>query len=292
MLVLPTLLAVLPSILRSRAAVELENLALAPAPPNRRASEVRCKTPEINLRRPPLVDLSLQSLARLALGAGHSQTRNGPGLASGRLSTVLELEGAAPQTWTTNQLALDFVNTRAVQDGEPIELLPNFIALLRWFNAAGLLNFGQVAALRQEWDGSKRARGIAEAMRVLREKLRKQLLTWERGMSVRQTILDELNSLMAKHPMRTRLKAKGKSCLTELWFEPHEPEDLFAPLAHSAAILLADLDHKRVRKCARCVLHFHDTSKKGTRRWCSMQLCGNRLKVAAYAARRRQRTHE
>src|SRR5438309_11915489 len=33
-------------------------------------------------------------------------------------------------------------------------------------------------------------------------------------------------------------------------------------------------------------LHFHDISKKGTRRWCSMQLCGNRLKVAACAARR------
>jgi len=42
---------------------------------------------------------------------------------------------------------------------------------------------------------------------------------------------------------------------------------------------------KRVRKYANCVLHFHDTSKKGTRRWCSMQLCGNRFKVAAYAAR-------
>src|SRR6516162_4011744 len=106
MLVLPTLLAVLPSILRSRAAVELENLALAPAPPNRRAPEVRCKTPEINLRRPPLVDLSLPALARLALGAGHRQARNGPGLASCRLSTALDLEGAARPTWTTGHSAL------------------------------------------------------------------------------------------------------------------------------------------------------------------------------------------
>ena len=191
-----------------------------------------------------------------------------------------------------NQLALDFVNTRLVQNGQPIELLPNFAALLRWFYAAGLLNSRQVAALRQQWDGSKRARGIAEAMRLLREKLRKQLLAWERGMSVHQPILDELNNLMAMRPMRTRLRAKGKSCSTELWFEPREPEDLFAPLAHSGAILFADLHRKRVRKCARCVLHFYDTSKKGTRRWCSMQLCGNRLKVAAYAARQRQRTHK
>ena len=191
-----------------------------------------------------------------------------------------------------NQLALDFVNTRLVQNGQPIELLPNFAALLRWFYAAGLLNSRQVAALRQQWDGSKRARGIAEAMRLLREKLRKQLLAWERGMSVHQPILDELNNLMAMRPMRTRLRAKGKSCSTELWFEQREPEDLFAPLTHSGAILFADLHRKRVRKCARCVLHFYDTSKKGTRRWCSMQLCGNRLKVAAYAARQRQRTHK
>jgi predicted RNA-binding Zn ribbon-like protein len=89
--------------------------------------------------------------------------------------------------------------------------------------------------------------------------------------------------------MGTRLTTNGKLCSTELWFEPREPEDLFAPLAYSAATLFATVDRKRVRKCARCVLHFRDTSKKGTRRWCSMQLCGNRLKVAAYAARRRQR---
>jgi len=76
---------------------------------------------------------------------------------------------------------------------------------------------------------------------------------------------------------------------TELYFERRHPEDLFAPLAHGVAALFANVDRRRVRKCNQCVLHFHDTSKKGTRRWCSMQLCGNRLKVAAYAARRRLR---
>ena len=69
--------------------------------------------------------------------------------------------------------------------------------------------------------------------------------------------------------------------------QPRKPEDLFAPLAHSAATLFAEADRNRIRKCGQCVLHFYDTSKKGTRRWCSMQLCGNRAKVAAYAARRR-----
>jgi predicted RNA-binding Zn ribbon-like protein len=97
---------------------------------------------------------------------------------------------------------------------------------------------------------------------------------------------------MAAHPMLSKLQATGSVPSLELWFEPCQPEDLFAPLAHSAAKLFASGDHNRVRKCGQCVLHFHDTSKKGTRRWCSMQLCGNRLKVAAYAARRRGNAHE
>jgi len=53
------------------------------------------------------------------------------------------------------------------------------------------------------------------------------------------------------------------------------------------AALFAEADRNRVHKCGPCVLHFHDTSKKGTRRGCSMWLCGNRLKIAAYAALQR-----
>ena len=191
-----------------------------------------------------------------------------------------------------NQLALDFLNTRLVQKGEPMELLPDFSALLRWFQAADLLRSRQAANLQQQWGESGRARRAVEAMRGLREKLRKEILAWERGGAIHHSAVDELNRLMADHPMRTRLKASGSGSSTELYFEPHQPEDLFAPLTHRAAMLLANVDRKRVRKCEHCVGHFHDTSKKGTRRWCSMQLCGNRQKVAAYAARQRLRAHE
>ncbi|SRR6266700_5984516 len=186
-----------------------------------------------------------------------------------------------------NHLALDFLNTRPVQNGEPLELLPDFIALLRWFQSAGLLSARSAAILRRRWEGSHRARRAVAAIRELREKLRSEVVAWERGVAVRRSTLDRLNRLLADHPMRTRLSATRNALSLSLWFEPQQPADLFAPLAYSAATLFAKVDHSRVRKCGQCVLHFHDTSKKGTRRWCSMQLCGNRLKVAAYAARRR-----
>jgi|SRR5215469_4031887 len=186
-----------------------------------------------------------------------------------------------------NHLALDFLNTRPVQNGEATELLTDFIALLRWFQAADLLSCRVAGKLNQDWTGSARAQQTLEAMRDLRERLRKEVLGWEGGGAVHHSTIEELNQLMAKHPMRSRLKRKGSESSVERYFEANQPEDLFAPLAHSAAELFANVDRSRVRKCDNCVLHFHDTSKKGTRRWCSMRFCGNRLKVAAYAARRR-----
>jgi len=187
-----------------------------------------------------------------------------------------------------NDLVLDFLNTNPVQNGEAVELLPDFDALLRWFQAAELLSSRQAASLREQWGGSARAQHLVEAMRELRERLRKEVLSRERGGTVHRDAVDELNQLMAEHPMLTRLRSRGSTSVTESWFDPRQPEDLFAPVAHRAAILFADVDRNRVRKCGQCVLHFYDTSKKGTRRWCSMQLCGNRLKVAAYAARQRR----
>ncbi len=186
-----------------------------------------------------------------------------------------------------NHLALDFLNTRPVQNGEPMELLSDFSALLRWFKAAGLLSSREVTNLQPQSGQSATAQRALDDIRQFREKLRKEILAWEGGADLHRATVDEVNRLMAAHPMRSRLKATGNVHSLEPWFEPHQPEDLFAPLAQSAAKLFAKADRNRVRKCGQCVLHFYDTSKKGTRRWCSMQLCGNRLKVAAYAARRR-----
>lgn len=188
-----------------------------------------------------------------------------------------------------NQPALDFLNTRPVQNGETVELLSSFAALLRWFQTADLLNSRDAATLLQRWGESARARRVVEAVQELREHFRKELVAWERGGSLSHSTARELNRLMADHPMITRLKMSGGTSSTESYFEPREPEDLFAPLAHGVAMLFANVDRRRVRKCVQCVLHFLDTSKKGTRRWCSMQLCGNRHKVAAYAARQRRR---
>ena len=186
-----------------------------------------------------------------------------------------------------NQLALDLLNTRPLMDGQLVELLPDFGAVLRWLRAAGLLDGAQVGRLERRWGKSAEARRTVEEIREFRERLRAELLRWEDGGALSHAMVRELNRLQAEYPMRRRLAAKSGAPAMESYFEVQKPEDLFAPLADAAARLFTEADRARLRKCRNCILHFLDTSKKGTRQWCSMQLCGNRFKVAAYAARKR-----
>jgi predicted RNA-binding Zn ribbon-like protein len=64
-------------------------------------------------------------------------------------------------------------------------------------------------------------------------------------------------------------------------------EWLLAAVARSAAEIIAEGPRARLRLCAnpRCGLWFYDTSRTHRRRWCSMTVCGNRHKVAAFAHR-------
>jgi len=66
---------------------------------------------------------------------------------------------------------------------------------------------------------------------------------------------------------------------------------LLAALARSAAELLVEGSRARIRRCANpsCRLFFYDNSRTHRRRWCSMAVCGNRHKVAAFL--RRHSTH-
>jgi predicted RNA-binding Zn ribbon-like protein len=70
-------------------------------------------------------------------------------------------------------------------------------------------------------------------------------------------------------------------------------EWLLAAVARSGAEIIAEGPRARLRLCAnpRCGLFFYDTSRTHRRRWCSMTVCGNRHKVAAFARRQASVRH-
>ena len=185
-----------------------------------------------------------------------------------------------------NHLLLDFINTRPVMDGEAVELLPDGNALARWLGVAGLVNQRESARLMRLWSAPEFA-ACAQELREFRERVRETVLKIEQGEHVSPGVLKNLNGLLVNYPDLEQVAQVEAGFERRRRFEPEIPEHAFAPLADAFADLLTAIPASRVRKCNGCVLHFYDTSKKGTRVWCSMNLCGNRAKVAAFADRKR-----
>ena len=199
----------------------------------------------------------------------------------------------APKEWIDgflfvgNHLALDFLNTRLVLPEGPKELLPDIDALIRWLVASGLLTSHKGKALVRKWRDTPRAAVFLEELVTFRERLRAVVVRQEAGYSVSDAFISELNSVLKQHPSVIELQRQGQKLEREAVVEPEEPDDIWAPVAIAVAELLSDVPLVRVRKCEACIVQFLDTSKKGSRRWCSMSICGNKIKVAAYQQRKR-----
>lgn len=186
-----------------------------------------------------------------------------------------------------NDPSLDFVNTEVMLVGARTDLLQSFADLTVWFEQAKLASMPDLHRFAKVWTDTPAAEAAFQAARALRGVLRNSV---ERLASTGKVLHDlaELLTKELRHPClathvvhsRGRLKTKPRWIL-------EQPRDLLVVVAHYAANFFAGADYTAVRKCENpeCILYFHDTSKNHTRRWCSMGLCGNRAKVAAFRDR-------
>lgn len=189
--------------------------------------------------------------------------------------------------FVANKPILDLLNTRPVLSDGATELLPDVHALERWLIASGIVTSPKTKAIVRGWRQSTEAVAFLEELIAFREKLREAVVRIENGLVPTDVFLAEVNSLMNQHPRHTSLHKREGMVVRETLFEPRKPVDLWAPIIDMTVDLLTETEPSRIRKCESCVVHFFDTSKKGSRRWCSMNLCGNKVKVAAYQRRKR-----
>lgn len=188
---------------------------------------------------------------------------------------------AAPPYFIADNLALDFINTAIGADPKRIECLNDDAQVLDWLRRAGL----PVEIARQPLPGQRGA--LLGAALALRETARELLLSRKVRRSGDPSALN-------------RVLARGKTYQELVWKKAQKPErmqrrrvatpeDLLVPIAEAVAELLTDGEFTLVRKCEspECTLWFYDRTKSHHRRWCSMAVCGNRMKVAAFRARHR-----
>jgi predicted RNA-binding Zn ribbon-like protein len=186
-----------------------------------------------------------------------------------------------------NRPILDLLNTKPVLAGGPTELLPDVRALERWLIASGTVSSAKDKATLRNWRNSSESEAFLKDLVAFRERLRDNVLRIESGTPPSEAFLSEVNRMLLQYPRHASLRKRDGKLIRETILELRKSDDLWAPIVDATADLLADTETSRIRKCETCVVHFFDSSKKGSRRWCSMNICGNKLKVAAYQRRKR-----
>ena len=179
---------------------------------------------------------------------------------------------------------IDFVNTSLDDD---LEFLPNFESLLAWSTAAKLIDGAAKRAIVKAASSHARDRALREA-RALRGELRRAADRILCGENPRPAAIARVNELLREHPRIIQLRRSSsdgwQTVADDAVCGPLLP---LAAVAEDFAEFLATADLSLLRRCEKdpCRVLFYDTSRNHARRWCSMQLCGNRTKVARHRAR-------
>ncbi|MFQ5944110.1 MAG: CGNR zinc finger domain-containing protein, partial [Anaerolineales bacterium] len=186
-------------------------------------------------------------------------------------------------------LPLDFANTAEWHlSSAPDDLLTDYSDLVGWSQAAGLIN--ENVALSLLADAAKRPEQTkavfkrAHAMREATFRIFKAVAEGEKPTNKDLALINEIHQ-EASSNLHVRPSPEGFQ-----WEWGSDSLDwVLGPIAHSAAELLTSSHLDRVGICADedrgCGYLFFDTSRNHSRKWCSMESCGNRAKAKRHYKR-------
>ena len=105
-----------------------------------------------------------------------------------------------------------------------------------------------------------------------------------------EAALASLSALHARCVTKAELAPGDDSCRWTWSVRVAPVEAALGPIALAAVRLFTEGDFDRIRECSghACGWLFYDRSKNNRRRWCEMEVCGNRAKQRRLAARRRE----
>ncbi|BBH69283.1 hypothetical protein ACTI_59680 [Actinoplanes sp. OR16] len=169
--------------------------------------------------------------------------------------------------------ALDLLGTLKWRRSAPEEGLPTPADAARWAVEAGLLSDPPEA-------GEEELRRLTE----LRESAYRLVHATMAGAPADAADLRTVNEAAAGSPASITLTARGARRTGSL-------DAVTAEVARAAVALVGDMygaTPPKVRECERdaCTRLFIDRSRGGTRSWCGMAECGNRVKAREYRARK------
>lgn len=175
----------------------------------------------------------------------------------------------------TGSLSLNFVATVRHRGAEPRDLLPTPEALNDWFQRAGCSS----------------------------PDVRPSLQDYEEALSLREAIYRTVRSLICNETPREEdiacinVNAANALAVPQIttplcsvqWKSMHPIRACLAAIARDAAMVIGDVERHRLKMCDNqsCQMLFADNSPANRRRWCAMNICGNREKIKMHRQRKR-----
>lgn len=190
-----------------------------------------------------------------------------------------------------NHPCLDFVNTQMIVNGEPTDLLGSFEDLVSWLVLAQVFTRTQANAVRAQLDEDQMS-SLLEQAKSFRVTLRGLAERLAASKSVPGSAITTINRFLCQQSGYPQLVRRKKRFEQRFHSAATPAQSVLAPLAEAASDLLCRTNFALIKKCGNpsCILYFYDTTKNHARSWCSMQICGNRMKAAAHYRRKRSRS--
>lgn len=189
------------------------------------------------------------------------------------------------------RLGLDFANTADWHASDhPVESLTSYSDLVAWSQQVGILTDHQAQRLLKE--AARRsgdAAAVLERAIALREAIYRIFSAISHGRPPQAADLAIFNAELSESLAHSRIVSTAEGFAWD-WARAEDALDrMLWPVVHDAAALLTSEELDRVGQCAddRCGWLFFDTSRNRSRRWCSMEDCGNRAKARRHYQRKR-----
>jgi predicted RNA-binding Zn ribbon-like protein len=193
---------------------------------------------------------------------------------------------------SAGDLSLAFLNTLNWRGrAEPEELLLTYADLVTWIREAGLIDASQAEALadRAGADPDQAQKALAEMIRH-REGLYRVFTALIRGLAPPAEDLRFFNQALGAAVSHRQIQFE-EAGPRWAWQEGAFPLlDPLRPILLAAAHLMVSEERSQIHTCgnAECLAMFVDRSRNQSRKWCSSESCGNRIRVRQFYSRSRK----
>jgi predicted RNA-binding Zn ribbon-like protein len=178
--------------------------------------------------------------------------------------------GDVNHSFPCGDLSLDFVGTlKARRNDAPRETFTTPSSVSSWFDESGLV------------DSPVSFDDLRDAVE-LREAVYSVVTSARRHEPLEPDALALVNRAALAAPVQVQLDAGSRRASATA-------SQALSSVARDAIDIVGGPHAALLRECARpeCTQVYVDHSRAGRREWCAMETCGNRMKAAAYRARKR-----